>query len=903
MQQKYVDLYDEIKNDDNKVLSLINNSSTSKYFYKPSVGVLQYIVDSEGHALYLINKSELPDEIKDVLVGGDAGNKEYTDYRNLKDVYGVTSNLKVYYCQDGLDSLYGLTKDELDNDNPLREVFGKDNSMSNVLSGFDEDGDGIINAYEAKSVKNFTIDKDSNLSSLKDLYNLVNLQEIVFDGVSFNNLDGLENTSRVYYIYFKNHCVIGDYSKLGSINNSLQYLYFFNTTDDEISKLCNGIASYDFEKLNYFGIVGNEYFITDRKDYDLTGEKNADMYYINNKSTNLVSDISGLKKLSTATKKAIKYLWLECNNISDISCLMDFENIVLIRAGVNNITSLHGLEKMNNLISLYVNKNDLGKNEKFLGIDEDKDNEDDGKNEITDGLASLKNKKNLVRLRVTGNTNLKWVDYIEGCSSLKSLYLEDCPNLNRGSVTRISKIWYNMRIVDKKINSTFEECFQAEDILNYKNLTESDSRLLAIRNLSNEDKKKVKKLDLSGSTLSNDTLQEILGYFPELICLNVNDCTNLSSFNFTSNTRKLEQILFLNTKITGDEVSKLDTYTVCKSYRCNNSEINLTKMQETISRSNYYTGTYSFSSIGNGIVGDNLIKQLEQCTTVTRLWALGISGSNSNNRITLDLGKMTLLNYIRVQENNNIDFVFSTHDINTLEWYVNTGNATVSIKDGIIVGELELNHAFHTVSYVDSIFGDDVSKDFTIDTLHFYNCSDNDGGSTNLIKKIQTANINTVKVDAAVSLTPTVWNYSEWGGTLNNIESLKIYAKSDAKNLDFLQNCTNLKTLIIKGGDVGDIDGIAGLTSLTTIDLSNNRIKNLYPLKNLNQLSSLTLSNNIIDDTNFEVVGESTKQNNLRILADLNTKGHLKSLYLDGNSGIIDFGVLQGLKWDNKKGF
>ena len=69
LQEKYVELYNDIKDDDNKVLALINNSSTSKCFYKPDIGALPYIVDSEGHALYLINKNGLPNTIKESIVG------------------------------------------------------------------------------------------------------------------------------------------------------------------------------------------------------------------------------------------------------------------------------------------------------------------------------------------------------------------------------------------------------------------------------------------------------------------------------------------------------------------------------------------------------------------------------------------------------------------------------------------------------------------------------------------------------------------------------------------------------------------------------------------------------------------------------------------------------------------
>jgi hypothetical protein len=76
LQQKYVENYESFDDDTSKIVQLQN--LYSDYFYIPSnegIGNLRYIVDSEGHALYLIKKSGLPDEIKSQLMGGEAGNR------------------------------------------------------------------------------------------------------------------------------------------------------------------------------------------------------------------------------------------------------------------------------------------------------------------------------------------------------------------------------------------------------------------------------------------------------------------------------------------------------------------------------------------------------------------------------------------------------------------------------------------------------------------------------------------------------------------------------------------------------------------------------------------------------------------------------------------------------------
>ena len=103
LQEKYVDYYDNISQNENKVEELINIEEIAKCFYCPvddGIGNLRYIVDSDYHVLYLIRKSGLPENIKKSLVCGEAGDKKYMDYATLTDVYGVTRDLKVYYCSN-----------------------------------------------------------------------------------------------------------------------------------------------------------------------------------------------------------------------------------------------------------------------------------------------------------------------------------------------------------------------------------------------------------------------------------------------------------------------------------------------------------------------------------------------------------------------------------------------------------------------------------------------------------------------------------------------------------------------------------------------------------------------------------------------------------------------------------
>ena len=92
----YVEHYEEMSKEENKI-QLIKNLEPNWFYNGSPIG---YIVDSDGNMHYFINKDGLPDDIKNQIRGGDAGDKTYRDYASMKDVYGITSELNVYYCEN-----------------------------------------------------------------------------------------------------------------------------------------------------------------------------------------------------------------------------------------------------------------------------------------------------------------------------------------------------------------------------------------------------------------------------------------------------------------------------------------------------------------------------------------------------------------------------------------------------------------------------------------------------------------------------------------------------------------------------------------------------------------------------------------------------------------------------------
>ena len=124
--QYYVQHYDELDKEKNKV-EAIRGMHINWFFSTISD---EYITDANGHALYLLKKAEfLKDNPDYKITGGDAGEGTYKDYFNLNDVYGVTSDLKVYYCSNGIDSIYGVDEGSLDKENYSRIIISSDSAL------------------------------------------------------------------------------------------------------------------------------------------------------------------------------------------------------------------------------------------------------------------------------------------------------------------------------------------------------------------------------------------------------------------------------------------------------------------------------------------------------------------------------------------------------------------------------------------------------------------------------------------------------------------------------------------------------------------------------------------------------------------------------------------------------
>ena len=532
MNQYYVSHYDTLPQDaNNKVEALQSNIESSSWFWMPKnygFGALNYVVTSDGQMCYFIDKSafEANSNSNISLKGGDARDNTYQDYANFNDVYGVTSDLKVYYCASGKDSIVGIDDSEIDLDDPNREVFAAGSAFSNIINNGEK-----ITAQDVKKVTSLEIDGSSG-AMLTDLYNLTSLKKLTLTNYK-GSLEGIQNAVQITEIMMKN-CTISDYSALGNLGSKLNKLYLYCIDDNELTKFSTDLASAEFSNLEYFGVVGNISYLSEVNYMSAS--------YATTKSSRTITTTLPLSNLSDTTKKAIKFMNLQNNNITTLEGITDYSNVYLLRAEDNNLDTLKGIENMSGLRYLYAPNNNLGANE---GAE---------RNEETDALSFINYSAKLY-LACLQNNEIIWVDYLKDQNALSLLRLAGNSNFDLASVTRIADIYLPIDVSNKSIDSKYLEYLTTSSNFSYKNLAETDTeKIMYLKNLDSSQKALVKYMDLSGSTVSNTTLNEILKDYNNLEELNLNNCTNLTSFDFLEGKTKLVQILFNNTGIVGDEV-------------------------------------------------------------------------------------------------------------------------------------------------------------------------------------------------------------------------------------------------------------------------------------------------------------------------------------------------------------
>jgi len=334
LQDKYVENYAIARNYPNKQELL--NDVIPNLLLKD--GNRNYII-KDGKVYYLINKTSLPQDIQDVLTGGNT--TEYAKYIRLQDVYGITDDLTVYYCDEEGNNTYGdMTLANVDPNLPVGKInndAGLKEAITDALSsvGVTVDSELGVTLGNLESIGNkleldgskYTLTNLDGLSELRGLVYLT-LSNLGSSATSFSNLNGLESLTNLKYIYFKN-CYITDYSRLSTCWD-LQYLYMYlppampeTNANDQVTNLGTGLSTAtQLEKLNYFGISG----VTGWIEKTTTAAEDTEHISVGTKS--LLNNVQGLTNFAKNIKNSIQYLIFTNTSITSFSFLNDWTGLM-----------------------------------------------------------------------------------------------------------------------------------------------------------------------------------------------------------------------------------------------------------------------------------------------------------------------------------------------------------------------------------------------------------------------------------------------------------------------------------------------------------------------------------------------------------------------------------------------
>jgi len=592
LQQKYVEYYESATDDDNEnKVAFLNRMFTYQLLLKD--GTREYVINS-GKMYYLLNKncSYIPKEVRDGLSGGNS--TEYSDYSRLIDVYGITKDLKVYYCSNGIEErVYGNIKTYEVDPNASASGINSNDGLKRAISDTLADKYGItVDDELGVTLSNAAVFSDSleidgsiysGITEISGLGDLKNLKRLTLSNMSLESLRGIEGITNIEYL-FLNNTTVGNFSNLTNcIELTYLYICLSNTIETQIANnqvnlLGDGLKNAQkLTKLEYFGISGVTTLFVNYPSY-------IENWYDNTHGN--VSDISGLSKFNDILKKNIKYLYLNNNSIASISSLEDFAGVIRCDLMFNaSLTSLNGFGKCTNMATLHVQYCDL---ENLNGISNCIALSDVmvfcnsrlsslGNNTTNTGLSNAKNltilranncnitditaldsKKLLYYLNLSNNVALEKVSTLGTLTGLTKLFLNDNTNMDMmeidennelivlTGVDSLNTTYTNSNNITKTIIS------QCPDAISNMPQKYADLFITTSTNLDYSYAKRgsylqstdaawvklkgrtdLVSLNLSGQTqLSPETLQDVLPTLTGLKHLGLNGLTNISNLNF-----------------------------------------------------------------------------------------------------------------------------------------------------------------------------------------------------------------------------------------------------------------------------------------------------------------------------------------------------------------------------------
>lgn len=907
LQTEYTKLY--MNNNENLSMLELIKTNHDEWFYKPERTGLNYIL-VDGHVYYLIDKENLPEQIKKQLKGGDANNKEYSDYANFKDVYGVRTDLKVYYCSNGLESIIGAS-DELLEDSFARTAISKDSTSGLgqfLIDSFDwikTDADGNILSDGMSSVKDLIIDS-SNVKSLSELYNFSSIRNLYLKNLNLENLSGIELCPKLENVYLYNSKA-KDYEKLGEVTN-LKKLSFEEYLQEEFEKCCVDISNANFEYLNSIAIVNSDdiatiealdYFSNDSKSKvkeiglkyinikNLIGLEN----YINleNLDTSYLSNLIETKGLNSTNIKIAKFGHdSNLKSIIDLNKSTELVELNIESTKVNTLSCLENCYKIENIearnAQLGLNVDSKLEDNKIIVLEKSNNN----------ALYSLRNKNSLKKLTFSNNKYLVYVDYLQNSKNINNLFLEGNDYLKGDEVALLKEIILNcgnnysipsnlgLIMLDNNITKL--------DLKNQRVALNDFEALKIYKNIKYLNLKNLVLLDAEGNEISNEDynlkINEVLSNLNNLEVIDLDGINALNQITFVNNINKLREICLRDTSVTTNENGLLllnNTNPNIDTVVINNSKNDLTKIQPLISKCDLeseVTGSLDdVRSITYGFICENqdALNTLINCTEITNF----VCASHFN--YTVDLSNCSKIKKISFYGTNSSRIYLPSQGSYTMKF--------TDLYDNVISGgggcrELTIIHPYTTSNenfwrLMEGFRNSNVLEKITFQfqSVDGGNCIDSTGLEVfSNCKKLRYISWTGRNVTPYKSSCRDI-------SAISNMTSLEeiIFSNVMISSLPDLSRLTKLEKITICNSLLLDINSLVSCTSLKYLSLYNNSINDLSSIKNLENLEYLNLENNSISDAVTSIINGNV--NNIEILNNLkNRYGRLKELYIAGNN-------------------
>ncbi len=912
LQTEYVKYYDEADDYTNKI-EMLSSKMTNLCLKDGTKNYITY----DGKMYYLVNKQSLPDDIKNQLKGGDT--TEYIEYIRLIDVYGITEDLRVYYCADGLEGALGTVGDlEVDPSTPLNKVNSNEGLKTAITEALAEIGINVgengITTGNVSNLKTLTLDgTKSNITSLSGISELTVLQDLNLKNLNIPNLDGIESCNLLKNIYFDNCQILDEngYEKLGTVLD-LQKLYFkFNSTMDEattnkqIEKLGKALESAtSLSKLEYFGIFGTEDILTKRTEYnyDVTTGK----YSYSSSTRSNASDISSLNRFASNIKDSIKHMYLHNNNLNNIEALKEFNSIEelyilcnplltsldglenhtalkCILAQYSGITNLNGINGCSNIETCIFTKTQI---QSLNGLASGKLNHLDLKNSKVTDISALVNNTNLTYLQLENNSNLQDISGIKNCSKINNLYLAGNTKLDETvlSSTEFQNIIKNCG-VNYSLDGKYGLLFLNQERVDLANSNLTDEQLELLRGKEN-----IKSIRLTGNpNLSNEKIESVLSTLKNIESISLVNLSQVTSVNFVSNLSKLIELDLRGTKATDLSVLENLANENKLTLGClilDNENIDVTKIQKTISsvseisKSTIHTFNKDIVNrltIGIVILNKDVCKSFNKCTNITRFRNYSTVGGVNT---TIDLSNCLNLKNISTR---GYDAKFIIPDSCT-SFSVDSTSKNPDLTNCSSLNTLNLSWS--------SVDVDEVLKYLNnAKLLNSFSCKSIENTYIENFDNLKYTKVKEIDFTSSIKL-----KSMNIKSEVSNIQTMNLENCTAFETIETFNNLTNLQTLNLRNTKVQSLEPLRNHKALVNLYVSNSNVNSLSPLENVITLNNIEAQNakissldgiqNLVNLTNLDVSGNSIS--NLYYLSELVKKGELKLKTLNISNNVLE---------------